>query len=56
MTTLEDIDRAIEFLRETGTSSRVPIPLIIAKQLVEDARRYRALPPLVRDAGEALTQ
>jgi len=54
--TLEDIAHAIEITKTSGASSRVYIPLNIAEQIIEDARRYRALPPFLKDAGEALTQ
>ena len=53
MQTVEDVEKACAFIREAGTSSRVPVPITTLLKLCADARAWQSAPPLMKDAIKA---
>lgn len=47
---LEDYRR----IKEAGTSSKVPVPIIVLEKLCADAKAWAETPAYVRDVVEAL--
>jgi hypothetical protein len=50
MQTVEDVLKACQFIREAGTSSRVPVPIIVLERLCQDARLWQNAPDILKDA------
>lgn len=50
MQTADDILKACAFVREAGTSSRVPVPIIVLERLCNDAKLWQNAPDLLKDA------
>jgi hypothetical protein len=49
---LEDCRR----IKEAGTSSKVPVPIVILEKLCADARAWQNTPQVIRDAAKAVQQ
>jgi hypothetical protein len=51
------VDQVIEDCRRVkaaGTSSKVPVPIVVLEKLCADAKRWAETPAYVRDVVEAL--
>ena len=53
MQTADDILKACAFVREAGTSSRVPVPIIVLERLCREAKLWADAPDLLKDAIKA---
>jgi hypothetical protein len=53
MQSADDVLAACKFIRETGTSSRVPVPIVTLERLCADAKRWNDAPQFVREAAAA---
>ena len=49
--TTEQILAACKLIRESGTSSKVPIPICTLEQLARDAEQWRSMPEQIREAA-----
>jgi hypothetical protein len=49
---LEDCRR----IKEAGTSSKVPVPIVILEKLCADAKAWQSTPQVIRDAAKAVQQ
>ena len=49
---LEDCRR----IKEAGTSSKVPVPIVILEKLCHDAKAWQSTPQVIRDAAKAVGQ
>jgi hypothetical protein len=54
MTTIEDVLKACQFVREAGTSSRVPVPIIALEKICRDALAWQSTPAYIREVAEAV--
>lgn len=48
-----DLEKAIELSREAG-NSKIPIPLTIARQLIDKARAWDRAPAIIKQAAKEL--
>ena len=56
MQTVEDVEKACAFVREAGTSSRVPVPITTLLRLCADAKAWQAAPQILKDAAAKVGQ
>lgn len=52
----EDILAACRQIKEAGTSSKVPIPIITLEQLARDAAAWRATPDYIREVARTVRE
>lgn len=52
--TIEEIFAACRTIKEAGTSSKVPVPIVTLEALARDASRWRETPAYIRDVAEAV--
>ncbi len=52
--TAEDVLAACKQIKESGTSSKVPIPIATLEQLAKDAAAWRSAPDQIKDAAKLL--
>ena len=52
--TCEEILSACRMIKESGTSSKVPIPIVTLEQLARDAAAWRSAPDQIKDAAKML--
>lgn len=50
MQTADDILKACQFIREAGTSSRLPVPIIALERICRDAKLWADAPDVFKDA------
>jgi hypothetical protein len=48
--TTDQILAACRMVKEAGTSSKVPVPIVTLEPLARDAELWRSLPPDIKDA------
>ena len=51
--TYVDIEKAIQLMQQAG-NSRIPIPLSVARQLIDKARAWDRAPAIIKDAAREL--
>lgn len=52
--TIEEILSACRMIKESGVSSKVPVPIVTLEALARDASRWRETPAYIRDVAEAV--
>lgn len=52
--TVDEILAACRFVKETGTSSKVPIPIVTLEKLCADAKAWAETPGYVKDVAKAM--
>ena len=50
MQTIDDVLKACQFVKQTGTSSKVPVPIIVLERLCREAKLWADAPDVFKDA------
>lgn len=54
MNTIHDVLTACKRVKESGTSSKVPVPISMLEKLCRDALMWQHAPPMMRDAIKSM--
>jgi uncharacterized protein HemY len=50
MNTIDDVLKACQFVKQAGTSSKVPVPIIVLERLCREAKLWADAPDVFKDA------
>jgi hypothetical protein len=54
--TVDEILAACQFVKQAGTSSKVPVNITTLERICHDAKAWQSTPQVIKDAAKAVQQ